>query len=110
MPRFIFCSDSERGHTGFAQHGEMSLMTEGVIKNNPLLMGSGGLSNDNFTQRAGLFHNLSKNIRLQRSEMQEEQNRDPDTSSDEISPEDESSPVSYHNRKETTMPLQVRSF
>jgi len=89
----------------------MNLMSEGVVKNNPLLMASGGLSNDNFTQRAGLFHNLSKNIRLPRSEIIEEQIREPESSSDEATPESDSPQItSYHTCQENSSPVSVRYF
>jgi hypothetical protein len=87
----------------------MNLMSEGVVKNNPLLMASGGLSNDNFTQRAGLFHNLSKNIRLPRSEMIEEQSREPESSSDEATPENDAPQVTnYHTCQDNSSPISVR--
>lgn len=86
-------------------------MSEGVVKNNPLLMASGGLSNDNFTQRAGLFHNLSKNIRLPRSDIIEEQSREPESSSDEATPENDSPQmISYHTCLDNASPVSVYTY
>jgi hypothetical protein len=102
-------SDSERGHAAYAHRAEMNMMGEGVVKNNPLLMAAGALGNENFTQRAGLFHNISKNIRLPRTDLPLERSQEVDTSEDETQAEGESSPTlaSFHVTHENSSPVSV---
>ncbi|XP_059483185.1 uncharacterized protein LOC132201215 [Neocloeon triangulifer] len=90
-------SDSERGrgNGGYGHRTEMNLMSEGVVKNNPLLMASAGIGSENFTKLPSLFHKAARSIRLPRGDLPESMERDEESSADEEVAQ--SSPRSQHS-------------
>ncbi|CAB3370257.1 Hypothetical predicted protein [Cloeon dipterum] len=85
-------SDSERGHGGYSRRTEMNLMSEGVVKNNPLLMSPGS---ENFTKLPSLFHKAARSIRLPRGDLPVAMEHEAESSAEED--QSQNSPKSEHS-------------